>query len=206
MMRACAVLALPALLACGRPATDVLRQRPAPPLDLEVSLPEGPHPPGLKRAYLAAFQEQFQTGLARRATPSAPGRIQLLVVIGSRAALPKSEDTRNRVMDEASALASGSPLRILHSTLSPRSDYEQAVAVLGYRPGWITGQVFLLKTGRRGFKIALPLDPMRIIQRMHPLGTEAQADGGIALQEGNAVALETLALLKKHVGWAPPRA
>lgn len=197
-------LTLPLLLACGRPAADILHQQPAPTLSLEVSLPEGPEKAALKSAYLAAFHDQFGQGLATDASPSAPDRLRLLVMIGDRSPRPASDDKRNRTMDQVSAVATASPLGLLHSTLGPKSDYEQQVDRLGYRPGYVTGQVVVLRIGKNGFQEYLRLNPMPIVKRMQPLGEDARATGGIMAEEGHAVAAETLALLRKKFGWAPP--
>ncbi len=195
------VCLLPLLLACGRPATDLLRRHPAPPLSLELSLPEGPDQADVRRAYLAAFHEQFGKGLA---SDPAPGHLQLLVMIGDRAPRPASEAKRNRALDEVSAVASGSPLRVLYSGTGPASDYEAAVDQLGYRPAWVTGKVVVLKSGKHGFQKELLLDPLPILYRMHPLGETARATGGPTTEEARAVAEQTLELLKTKLGWVPP--
>ena len=197
----CLALVLPLLLACGRPASDLLRQRPAPPLALELSLPDGPDQADVRRAYLAAFHEQFGKGLA--ADP-ASGHLQLLVMIGDRAPRPAAEAKRNRALDEASAVASGSPVRVLLSATEPKSDYEAAVDHLGYRPAWVTGKVVVLNSGKNGFQKELSLDPWPILYRMHPLGKTARTTGGPTTEEARAVAEQTLELLKTKLGWTPP--
>ncbi len=200
------LLLLPLVLACTRPATEALRQHPAPPLALEIALPEGPDSATLKRAYLGAFQSAFGAGLATGPGATNPDRIQMLVVIGTRAARPKAEADWNRNLDEASAVAAGQPLRLLYGALGPKSAYESAVDALGYRPPYITGQIVLLRTGKNGFQKNLELDPWPIIYRMHPLGEAARAHGGIEAQEAQAVAQTTLDLLHQQCGWTPPPA
>ena len=200
-----AFLFLPLLLACGRPATGVLRQQPAPALTLELSLPEGPGQAELKRAYLSAFREQFGQGLDLEASAPAPERIQLIVMIGSRFPQSESGERRNRTMDQLSSVATGSPFGLIHSAVAPKSSYEQQVDRLGYRPGFITGQAVVLRTGKPSFQEYLQLEPLPIIKRMHPLGENARKHGGIEAEEADAVAREVLALLEKKLGWVPPR-
>ncbi|GLH70151.1 hypothetical protein GETHPA_16840 [Geothrix rubra] len=200
------ILLTPLLLACGRPAADVLRQQPAPVLSLELSLPEGPGQAELKRAYLAAFRERFGRGLDTEATAPAPERIQLIVMIGSRSPHSESDARRDRTADQLTSVAAGSPFGLIHSAVGPKSNYEQQVDRLGYRPGSITGQALVLRTGKPSFQEYLRLDPLPIIRRMHPLGEEARNHGGIEAEEADAVAREILALLKEKFGWVPPNA
>lgn len=200
----CFACLLPLLLACGRPATDLLRRHPAPPLSLELALPEGPGQADARRAYLAAFQEQLGKGLAAAGVDSDPERIQLLVMIGDRSPRPAAEAQRNRTLDQVGAVASGSPLRVLYSAAGPKSDYEAAADHLGYRPAWVTGKVVVLKPGPKGFQKELLLDPLPILYRMHPLGVEARANGGPTAEEARAVAEQTLDLLRTKLGWVPP--
>ncbi len=200
------ILLTPLLLACGRPVADVLRQQPAPVLSLELSLPEGPGQAELKRAYLSAFRERFGRGLDAEGTASAPERIQLIVMIGSRSSQSESDAKRDRTADQLSSVAAGSPFGLIHSAAGPRSNYEQQVERLGYRPGVITGQVLVVRTGKSSFQEYLRLDPMHIIKRMHSLGEDARNHGGIEAEEADAVARETLALLKEKLGWVPPHA
>lgn len=200
-----ALLFLPLLLACGRPATEILRQQPAPALTLELSLPEGPGQAGLKRAYLAAFRERFGHGLDLETSAPPPERIQLIVMIGSRSPQSESEERRNRTLDDLSSVATGSPFGLIHSAVAPKSSYEQQVDRLGYRPGVITGQAVVLRTGKPSFQEYLQLEPLPILKRMHPLGEDARNHGGIEAEEADAVAREVLALLEKKLGWVPPR-
>ena len=199
-------LLMPLLLACGRPSTAVLRQQPAPVLDLEVSLPEGPGQAELRRVYLSAFHERFGRGLTADASPSDPDRIHLIVMVGSRSPQSESDAKRDRTMDQLSSVATASPFGLIHSAVGPKSNYEQQVDRLGYRPGFITGQVMVMRTGKPSFQEYLRLEPLPIIKRMHPLGEDARTHGGIEAEEADAVARETLALLKAKLGWAPPDA
>jgi len=77
---------------------------------------------------------------------------------------------------------------------------------LGYRPGLLSGQVVVLRVGKDGFQETLKLDPMAIVKRMRALGENDRTLAGILAEEGRALALESLALLQKQVGWEPPAA
>lgn len=198
------ILAVPLLLACGRPAVEALRRQPAPHLRLEVSLPDGPDQAEARQAYLTAFRRQFGKGLATGSEAASPDCIQLIVAVGSRKVRPQSEEDLNRELDQASAIAARSPMGLLNSRVGPRSPYESSVGALGYRPPYITGHLAVMRTGKGEFQELLRLEPLPIIYHMRPLGEEARAHGGIVIEEANAVALESLDLLKEKLGWAPP--
>jgi len=198
-------LMVPLVLACTRPATDLLRKQPPPPLHLELSVPDQPDSTGMKQAYAAAFREHFSKGL-RDQEAARPDRIQLLVVVGNRLVRTEAENQLNTGAGQAGAVASGSPIRMLLSVAGPKSAYESQVERLGYRPGLLTSQVVLLKVGKDGFQETLKADPMAIVKRMRPLGEKDRNLEGILAEEGRALALETLALLQKKVGWEPPSA
>jgi hypothetical protein len=199
-----ALLALSLFLACSRPASEALRQRPHPVLQLELSLPDQPEAGPMKRAYAAAFHEHFGKGLGE---PEAgqPDSIKLLVVVGTRLVRTETETLVNTGLDQASAVASASPVRILLSAVGPTSAYEDQVERLGYRPGLLTGQIVVMRIGREGFQETLKLNPMAVMKRMRPLGENDRTLEGILAEEGRALALESLALLQKQVGWEPPR-
>lgn len=196
-------VALLFLAACGQPKLD-LRQQPPPQLSLELSLPETADQAEQKRAYAAAFREHFGAGLAPEATPDPAGSLHLLVVISQRTVRSEAEDLRNRTVDQATAVASASPLRMLHSALGPKSAYEGQVERLGYRPAALTGLVVLTLPGKAGAQESLKLEPMAVMKRMQPLGETDRTPEGFLLEEARAVALETRALLQKKFGWAPP--
>ncbi len=199
-----ALIGLLLLLGCGKPALEGLRQKPGPRLFLELSLPEGPDGLAVRGVYLQAFQEYFGPGISTDTALGGPNRLQLLVVIGQREERGALEGQVHTTVNQASALASGSPRRVLYSALAPNSAYEQEVSRLGYRPPEPTGTVVLLKTGPDGFQETLNLDTRRILRRMRPLGENDRASGEMRTEEGRAVALETLAMLEKRFGWAPP--
>ncbi|MFN7956988.1 MAG: hypothetical protein U0P46_01475 [Holophagaceae bacterium] len=200
-----ALLALPLVLACTRPASELLRQQPHPTLYLELALPDQPEAAVMKQAYGAAFRDHFAKGLG---DPEAarPDRVQLLVVVGNRLVRTEAEARLNSGVDQAGAIASGSPVRLLLSTVGPKSAYESQVERLGYRPGLLSGQIAVLRVGKDGFQETLKLDPMAIVKRMRPLGESDRNLAGILAEEGRALALESLALLQKQVGWEPPPA
>jgi len=199
------LLTLPTALACTRPASEVLHQQPRPALFLELALPDQPEAATMKQAYTAAFREHFAKGLG---DPEAarPDRIQLLVVVGSRLVRTEAEAKLNSGLDQASAVATGSPVRLLLGAVGPKSAYESQVERLGYRPGLLSGQVVVLRVGKDGFQETLKLDPMAIVKRMRALGENDRTLAGILAEEGRALALESLALLQKQVGWEPPAA
>ncbi len=199
-----AALLMALSLACGRPTTDLLRKQPSPLLTLELALPEATDPAAMKHAYLAAFQEGLGSGLAPSGTLPDAERIQLIVIVGGRTIRTQLEANLNAGVDMAGAVTSGSPLRVVQSSLRPDSAYEGQVQRLGYRPAEITGQIVLLKAGKDGFQESLRLTPMPILKHMRSLGESEREANGILAEEGRAVALETLALLKKKYGWEPP--
>ncbi len=200
-----ALLVLPLTMACTRPAFEVLRQQPRPPLYLELSLPDLPEAAVMKQAYGVAFREHFAKGLGDAET-ARPDRIQLLVVVGNRLVRTETEARLNTGVGQAGAVASGSPVRLLLGAVGPKSDYENQVERLGYRPGLLSGQVVVLKVGQDGFQETVKLDPMAIVKRMRPLGENERTLGGIMAEEGRALALESLAQLQKKFGWEPPAA
>lgn len=197
------LLTLPLVLACTRPTSGVLRQQPRPALYLELALPDQAESAAMKQAYATAFRDQFAKGLGDPET-ARPDRIQLLVVVGNRLDRTEAEAKRNNGLDLASAAATGSPVHLLRSIVGPKSAYEGQVERLGYRPGLLSGQVVVLRVGKDGFQENLKLDPMAIVRRMRALGENDRTLPGILAEEGRALALETLALLQKQVGWEPP--
>lgn len=199
------LLTVPLILACSRPAAEDLRQQPRPALYLELSLPDQPEAAVMKQAYAAAFREHFAKGLG---DPEAarPDQIKLLVVVGNRLVRTETEAKLNTGVDQASAIATGSPIRLLLGAVGPKSAYENQVERLGYRPGLLSGQVVLMRLGKDGFQETLKLDPMAMVKRMRPLGENDRTLAGILAEEGRALALESLAVLQKQVGWEPPTA
>lgn len=194
-----------ALAGCGKPNLAVLRQQPSPKVFLEISLPDGPDQAEARKAYDGAFREQFGGGLSAPGEPAAPDRIQLLVVIGQRAARSEAESQRNTAVDQASAVATANPLRLLHSALGPKSAYDEQAERLGYRPVEPKGRIILMQAGPGGFQETITLAPLAVLKRMRPLGESDRASGGPLMEEGRAVALETLAILQTRYGWAPGR-
>jgi len=191
-------------LAGARPSADLLRKQPSPALALELSLPDSTDSVAMKRAYSAAFREQFAAGLLADPNPPASERIQFIVMIGQRTVRTETEANVNTGMDRAAAVATRSPFGLLRSAIGPKSSYENQVERLGYRPSVITGQVVLLKPGKDGFQETLRLESMPILNHMRPLGENDRTIEGILAEESRAVALETLALLKQKFGWVPP--
>jgi hypothetical protein len=191
-------------LAGARPPAELLRKQPSPVLSLELALPDSPDAAAMKRAYLAAFREAFAHGLASETVPAEPERIQFIVVVGQRTVRTATEANVNTGVDQASSVATRSPFGLLRSAFGPKSAYESQVERLGYRPCVITGQIVLLKPGKDGFQETLRLEPMSILKHMSPLGENDRTTEGLLAEEGRAVALETLALLKKTFGWTPP--
>jgi hypothetical protein len=185
---------------------ELLRKQPSPALSLELALPDSPDAAAMKRAYLAAFREEFAHGLASDPAQSESERIQFIVVVGQRTVRTETEANVNTGADRASAVATRSPFGLLRSALGPKSGYESQVERLGYRPCVITGQVVLLKPGTDGFQETLRLESMPIMKHLRPLGENDRTTEGLLAEEGRAVALETLALLKKKFGWTPPGA
>jgi hypothetical protein len=190
----------------ARPSTDLLRKQPSPALSLELALPDSPDATVMKRAYSAAFREQFAQGLASDTTQTEPERIQFIVMVGQRTVRTETEANINTGVDRAAAVATRSPFGLLRSVVGPKSAYESQVERLGYRPCVITGQVVLLKLGKDGFQETLRLDSMPIMKHLRPLGENDRTTEGLLAEESRAVALETLALLKKKFGWTPPGA
>jgi len=197
------LLTLPLVLACARPASVVLRQQPRPALYLELSLPDQAESVTMKQAYTTAFRDHFAKGPGDPET-ARPGRVQLLVVVGNRLARTEAEVKQNAGFGLANAAATGSPVHLLLSVVGPKSAYESQVERLGYRPGLLSGQVVVLRVGKDSFQETLKLDPMAILRRMRSLGENDRTLPGILAEEGRALALETLALLQKQVGWEPP--
>jgi hypothetical protein len=154
---------------------------------------------------LAAFREQFAHGLASDQAQAVSERIQFIVVIGQRTVRTETEANVNTGVDAAYS-ATRSPFGLLRSAVGPKYGYEGQVARLGYRPCVISGQVVLLKPGKDGFQETLRLDSMPILKHLRPLGENDRTTEGLLTEEGRAVALETLALLKKTFGWTPPGA
>ncbi len=203
-MRKLAALLLPLLLACGHPSSELMRRQPPPPLALELAVPDAPDQPNLKRIYEAAFREAFGAGLTP--TPANQAEtIQLIVVVGRRTERTEAEAKRNATMGMAGSVAARSPLGLVNDTLGAKAGYEGEVERLGYRPREINGQVLLMVGGKQGFTERLSLEPPAILKHMRSLGEQNRTAEGIMAEEGRALALETLALLKRHFGWVPPR-
>jgi hypothetical protein len=191
-------------LAGACPSADLLRKQPSPALSLELSLPDSADSAAMKRAYAAAFREHFAGALAADTPQAEPERIQFIVMVGQRTVRTETEAKVNTGADRAVAVATHSPIGLLRSAVGPKSAYEDQVERLGYRPCAITGQVVLLKTGKDGFQETLKLEPVPILKHMRSLGENDRTTEGILAEEGRAVALEALTLLKKKYGWAPP--
>jgi hypothetical protein len=193
-------------LAGARPSVELLRKQPSPALSLELALPDSPDAAAMKRAYLGAFRDQFAHGLASDTPQAEPERIQFIVVVGQRIVRTETEANVNTGVDRAASVATRSPFGLLRSAVGPKSAYESQVERLGYRPSVITGQVVLLKPGKDGFQETLRLESMPILKHLRPLGENDRTTEGLLAEEGRAVALETLALLKQAFGWTPPGA